>query len=163
MALKYEKILYCTDFSEDADYAFLTALDMAEKYQAQLYILHVLHSPYKYMRTVVDDQATGGKEAFISKEIEEKGLRDLKERYEPKMGSFTNYQFHLTGGVPFVEIVRFARSQNVDFIVLGAAGSSELDRTTFGSTAENVARRAHCTVMAIRYPGKTFQLDQLGK
>ena len=163
MALKYEKILYCTDFSEDADYAFLTALDMAEKYQAQLFIFHVLHSPYKYMRTVVDDQAAGGKEAFISQEITEKGIRDLKERYEPKMGSFTNYQFQLTGGVPFVEIVRFARSQNVDFIVLGAAGSSELDRTTFGSTAENVARRAHCTVMAIRYPGKTFQLDQLGK
>ena len=49
MALKYKKILYCTDFSEDADYAFLTALDMARKYRAQLYIFHVVHSPYKYI------------------------------------------------------------------------------------------------------------------
>ena len=39
MELKYKKILYCTDFSDDADYAFLTALDMAEKYQAHLYRL----------------------------------------------------------------------------------------------------------------------------
>lgn len=163
MALNYEKILYCTDFSEDADYAFFTALDMAEKYQAQLFILHVLHSPYKYIRNVIDDQMENGKEAFISQEIIEKGIKDLKERYEPKMGGFTNYEFHLTGGVPFVEIIRFARAQNADFIVLGAAGSSELDRTTFGSTAENVARRAHCTVMAIRYPGKTFQLDRLNQ
>jgi nucleotide-binding universal stress UspA family protein len=163
MALKYKKILYCTDFSEDADYAFLTALDMARKYRAQLYILHVMHSPYKYLRNVVDEQAGNEKETFISSEMVKKGMKELKDRYEPKTGAFTNYEFHLTGGVPFVEIVRFARAQQVDCIVLGAVGNSELDRTTFGSTAENVARRAHCTVMAIRYPGKSFQLDTLGK
>jgi nucleotide-binding universal stress UspA family protein len=162
MALKYERILYCTDFSEDADYAFLTALDMAEKYQAQLFVFHVLHSPYKYMRSVVDDQEDG-KEAFISEEIMGKGLQQLKERYEGKMGQFKNYHFQVAGGVPFVEIIRFARAENVDFIVLGAAGKSELDRTAFGSTAENVARRAHCTVMAIRYPEKYFQLDKIGQ
>ncbi len=163
MALKYEKILYCTDFSEDADYAFLTALDMAEKYQARLFILHVLHSPYKYMRSIVDEQCPGEEEAFISQELIEKSLKNLKERYEPKMGGFQQYEFQVVGGVPFVEIIRFARAQNVDFIVLGAAGSSDLDRITFGSTAENVARRAHCTVMAIRYPEKNFQLDKIGK
>jgi nucleotide-binding universal stress UspA family protein len=163
MALKYERILYCTDFSEDADYAFLTALDMAEKYQARLFIFHVLHSPYKYMRSIVDEQGPGGEEAFISQELTEKSLKNLKERYEPKMGDFRDHEFHVVGGVPFVEIVRFARAQNVDFIVLGAAGSSDLDRITFGSTAENVARRAHCTVMAIRYPENSFQLDKIGK
>ena len=160
MALKYERILYCTDFSEDADYAFLTALDMAEKYGARLYVFHVLHSPYKYMRSVTDESGEG-EEVFITEETLEKGRQRLKERYEGKMGGFNNYRFQVAGGIPFVEIIRFARDQKVDFIVLGAAGNSELDRTTFGSTAENVARRAHCTVMAIRYPEKTFQLDKI--
>lgn len=163
MALKYERILYCTDFSEDADYAFLTALDMAEKYQARLFIFHALHSPYKYMRSIVDEQGQGEGEAFVSQEVIQNSLKKMKERYEPKMGNFRNYEFQVIEGVPFVEIVRFARAQNVDFIVLGAAGSSELDRITFGSTAENVARRAHCTVMAIRYPENNFQLDKIGK
>ena len=156
MALKYERILYCTDFSEDADYAFLTALDMAEKYQARLFIFHVLHSPYKYMRSIVDEPGPGGEEAFISPELIEKSLKNLKERYEPKMGDFRHYEFHVVGGVPFVEIVRFARAQNVNFIVLGAAGSSNIKRITFGSTAENVARRAHCTVMITHNPEKAF-------
>ncbi len=158
MQLKYEKILYCTDFSDDADYAFLTALDMAEKYQAHLVVFHVLHSSYKYARNVVDEQGEGGEEAFVSPDLLEKGKKKLKEQYGPKMGDFQNYEYQVTGGVPFVEIVRFARAHNVDFIVLGASGSSELDKTTFGSTAENVARRAHCTVMAIRFPGKIFKL-----
>jgi nucleotide-binding universal stress UspA family protein len=161
MALKYERILYCTDFSEDADYALLSALDMAEKYQARLFVLHVLPSPYKYMRSIVDDQQVEMKETFVSPDVIAEGHRQLKERVEPKMGNFTDYEFHVVEGVPFVEIVRFARNKNIDFIILGAAGRSELERTTFGSTAENVARRAHCTVMAIRYPGKTFQLDNL--
>jgi nucleotide-binding universal stress UspA family protein len=158
MQLKYEKILYCTDFSEDADYAFLTALDMAEKYQAHLFVFHALHSPYKYARNVVDEEGEKGEEAFVSPDLLDKGKQKLKEKYGPKMGDFQNYEYQVVGGVPFVEIVRFARAHNVDFIVLGASGSSELDKTTFGSTAENVARRAHCTVMAIRFPGKIFNL-----
>jgi len=158
MELKYKKILYCTDFSEDADYAFLTALDMAEKYQAHLVVFHVLHSPYKYSRQVVDDQSEGGEEVFLSPELLDKGVQKLKEKYGPKLGGFQDYEYQVVGGVPFVEIIRFARAHNVDFIVLGASGSSDLDKTTFGSTAENVARRAHCTVMAIRFPGKIFNL-----
>ncbi len=158
MELKYKKILYCTDFSEDADYAFLTALDMAEKYQARLVVFHVLHSPYKYSRQVVDEQSEGGEEAFLSPELLDKGVQKLKEKYGPKLGGFQDYEYQVVGGVPFVEIIRFARAHNVDFIVLGASGSSDLDKTTFGSTAENVARRAHCTVMAIRFPGKIFNL-----
>jgi nucleotide-binding universal stress UspA family protein len=158
MELKYKKILYCTDFSEDADYAFLTALDMAEKYQARLVIFHVLHSPYKYSRQVVDDQSEAGEEAFLSPELLDKGVQKLKEKYGPKLGAFQDYEYQVVGGVPFVEIIRFARTHNVDFIILGASGSSDLDKTTFGSTAENVARRAHCTVMAIRFPGKIFNL-----
>ena len=158
MKLQYKKILYCTDFSEDADYAFLTALDMAEKYQAPLVIFHVLHSPYKYSRHVVDENQTDAGEAFISPDLLEKARQKLREQYGPKLGDFAQAEYQVVGGVPFVEIVRFARANGVDCIVLGAAGSSELDKTTFGSTAENVARRAHCTVMAIRFPGKIFKL-----
>jgi len=61
-------------------------------------------------------------------------------------------------GVPFVEIVRYARENAVDLVVMGASGSSELDKMTFGSTVENGARRAHCHVMAIRNPEKAFML-----
>jgi len=158
MQLKYEKILYCTDFSDDADYAFLTALDLAEKYQAHLVVFHVFHSAYKYARNVVDEPSEGEEEAFMSPELLDKGVQKLKEQYGARMRSFQNYEYQVVVGVPFVEIIRFARAHNVDFIVLGASGSSELDKTTFGSTAENVARRAHCTVMAIRFPGKNFNL-----
>jgi universal stress protein A len=153
MAIKYERILFCTDFSEDADYTFLTALDLVEKYQARLYVLHVLHSPYKYIHSEADNSAKSGEEPFISVEIIKKGTQKLREHYQPNMvGLNNNHEFHVASGVPFVEIIRFARDQKVDLIVLGAVGSTGSDRISFGSTAENVARRSHCSVMAVRRP-----------
>jgi nucleotide-binding universal stress UspA family protein len=68
------------------------------------------------------------------------------------MGGYSHCAFQALKGVPIVEIVRFARSQEVDLIVMGAAGSSKSNKLHFGRTAENVARRAQCTVMCIRNP-----------
>lgn len=157
MAQNFNRILFCTDFSEDADNALLTALDMAERYQARLYVLHVMHSAYPSVPHKSAESGRGVVETIISPELLEKGTEKLRERYKDKMGALkTNCEFHVVWGVPFVEIVRFARAQNINFIILGAAGSSNIKRITFGSTAENVARRAHCTVMIIRDPEKAF-------
>jgi nucleotide-binding universal stress UspA family protein len=157
MSIKCDRILYCTDFSEDADYALQTALDMAERHQARLYVLHVLHSVYQSMPSNCENPGVDGGGSIISPELLEKGTLKLKERYETKMSALkNNYEFHVVCGIPFMEIIRFARSQKVNCIVLGAAGTSNIKRITFGSTAENVARRANCTVMITRDPDKGF-------
>ncbi|MEW6187577.1 MAG: universal stress protein [Thermodesulfobacteriota bacterium] len=157
MAMTYKKILYCTDFSEDADYALKSALDLSEKYQARLYCLHVVHSAYQIMPDLSPMEKNKEAEKTLSAEDLEKGKVKLKELYEPKLAGLTGgYEFQVVCGVPFMEIVRYARANEVDFIVLGAAGSSNIKRITFGSTAENVARRAHCTVMITRDPEKVF-------
>jgi nucleotide-binding universal stress UspA family protein len=157
MAINFEKILFCTDFSEDADNAFLTALDIAGKYRARIYVLHVLHSVYQSMPDRCEEPGIGLGEPIISPNQLEKGAQKLKERYEHQMAVLkTDYEFQVVCGVPFLEIIRFARAHKVDCIVLGASGTSDVKRITFGSTAENVARRAHCTVMIIRNPEKEF-------
>jgi nucleotide-binding universal stress UspA family protein len=133
----------------------LTALDIAERYQARLYVLHVLHSVYQSMPDSCQEPGQGGEEPIISPEQLEKGAQKLKERYEPQMGALkTNYEIQVVCGVPFLEIIRFARAQNVDCIVLGAAGTSRLNAITFSST-ENVAQ-LDIAVMIIRDPEKGF-------
>ena len=158
MAVNFKRILFCTDFSDNADNALLTALDMAERYQARFYVLHVLPSTYPHALPVnCEEPALSGGDPFISPEELEKATHKLMERYETKMiGIKTHYEFHVVCGVPFIEIIRFAQAQDVDCIILGAAGISDIKRITFGSTAENVARRAHCTVMVIRDQEKGF-------
>ena len=57
---QYKNILACTAFSEDANKAVRYALDLAKENEARLYILHVPHSPYAYLRHVVDEHAPEG-------------------------------------------------------------------------------------------------------
>ena len=58
--IDYKNILFCTDFSEDANIAFLHALDLAKKYGAKLHLFHVPHSSYSYLRQVVDEHIPDG-------------------------------------------------------------------------------------------------------
>ena len=156
--IKYKSILYCSDFSEEAEMAFHHAVDFCQRYGAKLHLLHVLHSGYKYMRHVVDEYVEPNSERTVDADLMAQAEADLKARYGDRLEECNQAVFAVRVGVPFVEIVRYAREHEVDFIVMGASGSSELDKQTFGSTVENVARRAHCHVMAIRNPELAFKL-----
>ena len=157
--ISYSRVLFCTDFSEDAGMAFHHALDFAQRYGASLDILHVLHSDYKYMRYVVDEYVQPDeKEKVADTEVLKRAEKDLGARYGEKARVCKEVTFAVRVGIPFVEIVRYARENKVDLIVMGASGSSELDKQSFGSTVENVARRAHCHVVAIRNPELTFKM-----
>lgn len=157
--ISYSRVLFCTDFSEDAGMAFHHALDFSQRYGASLDILHVLHSGYKYTRYVVDEYVQPDeKEKVADTEVLKRAETDLRARYGEKARVCKEVTFAVRVGIPFVEIVRYARENKVDLIVMGASGSSELDKQSFGSTVENVARRAHCHVVAIRNPELTFKM-----
>ena len=159
--IEYKNILFCTDFSEDANIAFLHAIDLAKKYNARLHILHVPHSSYAYLRHIVDEhvpEGSPGGEAFYAKEVEERAKQALKEQCLERLGDFDNYVFVVKSGSPDVEIIRYAKGNDIDLIVMGALGISEQDRIEHGSTVANVSKYAHCHVAAIRNPAKRFTL-----
>jgi nucleotide-binding universal stress UspA family protein len=159
--IEYKNILFCTDFSEDANIAFLHALDLAKKYNAKLYILHIPHSSYAYLRHVVDEHvsegAPGGEE-FFDEEIAKRAEEALRAEYDKRLGGFKDYLYVIECGSPDVEIIRYAKKHDIDVIVMGALGKSELDRIEHGSTVANVSKYAHCHVIAIRNPAKQFTL-----
>ncbi|MEM2982763.1 MAG: universal stress protein [Candidatus Bathyarchaeia archaeon] len=156
--VSYKNILYCSDFSEDADTAFIHALDLAQRHMGKLYVLHVIHSPYHLRRDMVDEYVSEKVSVKANQELLEKAQNDLKERYASRIGDDLDYELVAMEGIPFVEIIRFARKKEIDVIVMGAVGKSDINRQSFGSTVENVARRAHCHVVAIRNPEAKFQI-----
>ena len=157
----YKNILFCTDLSEDANIAFLHALDLAKKHQAKLHILHVPHSSYSYCRHVVDEyvpEGAKGGEVFFDDKIVERAVAALKKQYAEKLEDFEDYEFIVKSGSPDVEIIRYARKNDIDVIVMGALGKSEAERLEHGSTVGSVSKYAHCHVIAIRNPAKQFTL-----
>ena len=62
------------------------------------------------------------------------------------------YAAYVRSGNPAEEVMRYARENDVDMIVIGSAGHSAVERMMFGSTAEKVVRGAHCSVLVVRPP-----------
>jgi nucleotide-binding universal stress UspA family protein len=162
----YTNILFCTDFSEDANIAFLHALNLAKKYGAKLHILHVPHSPLRYAKETVDEDIPAGQskdgQTFFDQGVVDEAQGRLKSAYEGRMHDFDSYQFVVACGSPDVEIMRYAKKNNIDLIVMGALGKSDTETAERGSTVASVSKYAHCHVMAIRNPLKQFTLPILG-
>jgi len=154
--VSYQNILYCTDYSEDADIAFIYAVDMAERYGAKLHILHVVDSVHRYQPSETGEDQEEGVFASVTPELLDQITEKVKNQYQARLGGIKEVAWKVLPGVPFVEIIRYAKDNQIDLIVMGSTGKSELDRTTYGSTVENVSRRAHCHVMAIRNPEKVY-------
>ena len=58
--------------------------------------------------------------------------------------------------MPFVEIIRYAKENAIDMIVMGTHGYSGVKHLILGSVAENVVRKAPCPVLTIRPENHQF-------
>ena len=59
-------------------------------------------------------------------------------------------------GAPHVEIVRYARQQDIDLIVQSTHGRTGLSHALIGSTAEKIVQMAPCPVMTVKNPEHEF-------
>lgn len=152
----FKTILFCTDFSEDSHHAFRYALDLAKTYKASLLILHVTPPPVHPEQLSIYLPPEKLEELKQSRKQEMDDL--LKEHYLKKMGTFKNVKVLILEGEAFVEIIRAAKKESADLIVMGTHGRTGLDHVFFGSTAEKVVRKSPCPVMTVRLPGKRFKM-----
>ncbi len=156
--IAYKNILYCTDFSEDAEIALHHAVDLARRHGAKLHVLHCPHSTLRYMPTETDEGAPPGEVTYASPELLAELTEKLKERYAAKLEGLDEVEWVVRAGTPFVEILRYVRENDVDLVVMGTVGASGEEDTHYGSTVEQVAKRCPCHVMAIRNPERVYTL-----
>ncbi len=145
MAIK--KIACCTDFSDNAEAAFATALDMAEKYQAKLFVIHVLPPVINPVSTDIDW-------TFPDVPEQKSLLLNLEKRMQQDYGSRIkediDYELIVLNGHISSEIITFLRDNSVDLVVLGSYGLSGMGLVVFGSVSRRVARKAPCSVFIER-------------
>ena len=150
----FKKILFCTDFSENADWAFTYALSLAKNFKGKLLLLHVTPEPIHPEQLSIYLPEEKLKELKVSqkKELD----KNLKTHYLEKMKGFKNYQVIVKEGEAFYEVIQIAKKASIDLIVMGTHGRTGLDHILFGSTAEKVVRKSPCPVLTVRLPGKRF-------
>ncbi len=140
----YRHILIAADFSEHGQVVAERAKDLADRYQAQLSILHVvdnlpvtdsIYGPIIPFDTDITEQLIDASKEKLNQMGEQLGIP--AERRWVEVGS------------PKVEIVRVAEEEGVDLIVVGSHSRRGLG-ILLGSTASSVILHAKCDTLAVR-------------
>ena len=146
----FKTILVPVDFSPCSQAAFSIALQFAQTYQAKVLFLQVIDT--KALDTLNNlDLALPSERNRQLKKLRHHARTQARHLLQSEEAKPLRVQRFLTEGRPFVEIVRLARSEKVDLIVMGSYGgqTGDVSRIFFGSTAEQVVRTANCAVLCV--------------
>lgn len=135
-----ENVLVPIDFSDEAIKALKDTLEFVKdpaKINA-LYVLSPLEAtdPGVVWQTVDDDTR-------ITK------IREMYAKHFPEE-VYQKIKFTVEIGNPSSEIIDYAKSNNVDLIIIPSSGKTGLSRFFMGSVSEKVVRFSHCPVLVIR-------------
>jgi len=143
--LPFKRLLCPIDFSPPSIEALKVALSLAEEADAELTVLNVIDWP---------DDDTFLVETFDSPEmrrqLEAQTARRVDALIPDDARVWSRPSAKAAIGKAYQEIIATAGSTAADLIVIGVHGRNALDLTLFGSTTNQVVRRASCPVLTIR-------------
>jgi nucleotide-binding universal stress UspA family protein len=155
----FKKILFATTGTPACDNAAHVAFDIAGKYDAKLLLFYVLGLPSHGFSPFVRNVRTGEEEYYDEDYI--RGVREeLKTTYAGQLEGCKDVEIRSIAGMPHTEILRTARKESVDLIVMGAHSRQEETgamryRNIVGSNMQKVARGARCPVLIVSRPCTT--------
>ena len=169
--VEVKKILYATDLSENARYAFAYAVSLADLYNASITFIHVLpevssrldKSVIGYIseerwEEIKSQNVEEAREAIIGKRRDHLAIRDALHQFseDAKEGQdgegFVTDDIIVVRGNPVEEILKSTEEKNCDLIVMGTHGQGTLADAMMGSTARRVLRRSRKPVLVVRLP-----------
>ena len=137
MVLPIKKILCPTDFSEPSYEGLKAANELADYFSAKLIIVHVvsvvqmISAPLEPSGTIIPE---------VIREIEESVKKALDDMKREKITKGVKTSTMLLQGSSAVEIVRAAKDEHVDLIVIATHGQSGWKKLISGSVTERVVR-----------------------
>lgn len=152
--IELRKILLPTDFSETSKEALKYAMSMAKEYSAEMTVLHVINEQLLTeglnLPRVISMQS-------IEKELCKEAERQMDDFFKETGGAEgIKIKKAVIKGKPFLQIIRYAKENDIDLIVIGTHGRSGLEHIIFGSTAEKVVRKAPCPVLSVKPAQREF-------
>jgi len=161
MIPEIKRILYATDLSKNSVYAFRYGLAMAEKYNAEMIILHVIEPippmAKHYMKIYVEETKWEEKIKY-EKDL---AIERIKERLQEFCKQETQdapqclaqvSSILVRPGYPVEEILKAADEEDCSMMVLGTHGKGFLKQTFLGSVARSVLDRAKKPVLIVPLP-----------
>ena len=163
MIPEIKKILYATDLSENARYAFHYAADLAQRYDAKITFLYVMED----MNHTVEFQLRGMLGRKEWDRVKSEKLDHLTQKIKSRIENFCQEmdsridscrllveEILITKGNPTEKILTTSKEINADLVVMGSYGYNILLGALIGGTASKVVKNSEIPVLVVRLPQK---------
>ena len=146
-----QRVLVAYDFSTDSELALSYGLSLAQEYQAEIHLLHVLPSvsaravtpQVAFPRVLVE---TGFGDGLSSLHVASR----LKDALPSEISLWCETKLAVREGQPYREVLSYADEEGIDLICMGASGAAFGMRALFGSNTDRVLRQSPCPVLIAR-------------
>lgn len=157
MSIFPTKILLATDGSSEAELATLTAVDLGQRTNSELHVIHVLDiTPTALLYPeATDPEGVEVPDPILVEDIERHAEQRGREMLEAEVervrsAGGTVVEAHLMMGDAAREIVHLAEDIVAGLVVMGSRGRGGISRALMGSVSDSVVRNAHCPVLVVR-------------
>jgi len=147
-------VLVATDFSEPSDAALRYGMELARRFDAALHVLHVVDDLAAFPATPVGAALDTGPLVTTLEDEARANLASLVT--EPDRSALRARLMVTVSGTPATAILRYARDEHIDLIVVGTHGRQGLSYFFLGSVAQHVSRSAECPVLIVRAHERDF-------
>ncbi|MBC8318486.1 MAG: universal stress protein [Desulfobulbaceae bacterium] len=167
--IEFKKILYPTDLSEGSRYCFNFAASLANTYNAELTVIHVVDESLDipknlsgYMTEELWDEIKQrdleeARKLMIERKRDNVAIRECVGQYCKEIQSATaepyiTYSIVVKAGNPVEVIVNEADTGDYDLLVIGRHGHGTLKDSVMGSIARRVLRRINTPTLLVPLP-----------
>jgi len=163
-----KNILYATDLSKNASFAFHYAMALADALDAKINILYILPMVDSAMEVPIITQM--GEEMYYK--LQEEKSREIIENIKNRLQDFSQKELKdaqsrkdkvssiiVHEGDVVDEILKTAEKLKSDIIILGAHGKGILSHTFLGTVPDKVLRRSRVPVLVVPIPKDATDSD----
>jgi nucleotide-binding universal stress UspA family protein len=145
-SIQLGKILIGCDFSGDSRLAVEYGLSLAQEFEAELHLVHVIAPPTypEFLKT--GTSAAHGIQDHVLSELLTQKLQDL---VPGEARNWCRLHTALLEGPPYQELIEYADRQSMDMIVMGMRGHGLVRTLLLGSTTDRVVRHTPCPVLVV--------------
>ena len=137
------RVLVAHDFSDRSELGLQYGLSLAQKFDAELHLLHVLQ----------ESEHDGPEVAWVpgtAQSLYHVMVRKLQDAVPCRANLRCKVEPVVLSGKPYEEVLGYARENEIDLICMGADGVDFAPLTLFGSNVDRVLRQAPCPVLVAR-------------
>lgn len=151
-----KNILVPTDFSEQAENALKVAAQLANKFNSEIFLLHMLELPLQLIDPVQSTNNQNLPEAIFFMKLAHQRFKNLmQEPYLQGIKVHETVEFHRA----FDGIMEISREKNCELVVMGSHGASGFQEMFIGSNTEKVVRHSEIPVLIIKDEILNFNVD----